>query len=93
MRSIDGHEDFEAAPPPDHLKKTDPNTPHCVACGGYHGAVNLKIACLERMIGTLRAVLREKVAQWDTFQAHAKEHYALPMSAGGAAEARAKTKK
>ena len=53
-----GSETFHAAPPPDAQKKVSRETPHCVACGHYHGSINGEVECMRRMIVALRLRLR-----------------------------------
>jgi len=45
------NQEWGAAPPPDHEKRVDPNTPKCRGCGRYHGSVNQQLACLRFTIG------------------------------------------
>jgi hypothetical protein len=58
--------EFGAAPPPDAEKRTDPNTPRCRGCGGYHGGVNPQLLCLRRALdqkdGVIKALNAEIVA-------------------------------
>lgn len=44
-------------------KPVDPKAPRCL-CGRYHGGVNEKIRCLERMVIDLRAQLAKANARW-----------------------------
>ncbi len=59
IKPIDGGDPRWVAPVPDKDKPTERITPRCVACGGVHGGVNDKLACLEREIRRYRTIVGE----------------------------------
>ena len=69
-------------PLPDAQKPTDPNTPHCAGCGGYHGSVNAERLCMRAAL----AAARDRLRTLDLIEGSIRAIKELPSSEGGSVQ-------